>query len=86
MKSYEDILVHINGEIEEISLGTHQAEDINPDSHILNDLGLDSLDYASVLLACEKWLNIKVQEDGVDWSRIATIADLAAFLDNQQNR
>lgn len=86
MQTYEGILAHIRSQIQEISLGMINAADINPDAHILEDLGLDSLDYASVLLECEKWLGIKVREDGVDWGRISTVADLAAFLEREQRR
>lgn len=86
MKSYYEILTHITKAIEDISLGVVRASDIGPDARILSDLGLDSLDYASVLLECEKWLNIRVREEGVDWSRLSTVADLAAFLEREQHR
>lgn len=84
MKTYEEILAHIRILIQDISLGTINITDIDPDAHILGDLGLDSLDYASMLLECEKWLGIKVREEGVDWGRLSTVADLTAFLEHEQ--
>ena len=86
MKTYEEILTRITTLIEDISLGVNKASEIYPNARILSDLGLDSLDYASDLLDCEKWLGVKVQEEGVDWSRLATVAHLAAFMEQQQRR
>jgi len=85
MKSKDEIVEQIKILVEDISLGETPADAIAPDDRLIVDLGLDSLDYASVLLGCERWLGIKVREDGVDWSQITTVDQLAAFLAGQQH-
>ncbi len=84
MRHYEEILVKLKTTIEEITLGTQAASAIADDATLMADLGLDSLDYASVLLACEQWLDIKVNEEDVNWASIASVADLAKFMQSQQ--
>jgi acyl carrier protein len=84
MKSKDAIIGFIGEQIEEISLGARAAADIAPEHRIIDDLGLDSLDYATVLLGCEKWLDISVREEDVDWRSLDTVERLAAFLEQQQ--
>lgn len=84
MKTVEEIERHIAELVGEISLGTRRPDDIRGEDRLIGNLGLDSLDYASVLLGCERWLGIKVREDGVNWGKISTVATLAAFLASQQ--
>jgi acyl carrier protein len=70
--------------IEEVSIGNIPASSVRETDRILIELGLDSMDYASVLLQCEQWLHIKVKEDQVDWREIQTVGQLATFLEGQQ--
>lgn len=86
MRTYNEIVEYLASLIEDASLGAIKASEISPDAGILSDLGLDSLDYASVLLACEKWLGIQVREEGVNWELLSSVANLAAFLEQEQNR
>lgn len=83
-QSLEMIIDKMKLVIEDVSLGNLAAESVDPDSRIIEDLGLDSLDFASVLLACEQFLGIKVQEQSVDWRTIQTVRELSEFLHNQQ--
>lgn len=78
------ILAKLKLIIEDVSLGNITAGTIIDDNKIIDDLGLDSLDFASVLLSCEQWLGIKVQERDVDWRNIQTVNELAQFLYLQQ--
>lgn len=80
----ETIIGKLKYFIEDVSLGNTISTAILPDNRIIDDLGLDSLDFASVLLACEQWLGIKVQEREVDWRTIQTVKELAQFLYQQQ--
>lgn len=80
----ETIIEKLKLFIEDVSLGNVMSETIIPDNRIIDDLGLDSLDFASVLLACEQFLGIKVQERAVDWRTIQTVRELAQFLYQQQ--
>ena len=84
MKTAADIQQHITALIEEIKLGAVPATQIRADDRLIQDLGLDSLDYATVLLGSEKWLGVKVREEAVDWSAIQTVGQLADFLAQQQ--
>ncbi|MBZ0267867.1 hypothetical protein K8I85_06915 [bacterium] len=58
---------------------------ISAGSNLLDDLGLDSLEYATVLLSCERWLGIRIIEQGIDWSSLSTVGSLAVFLESQQD-
>lgn len=75
---------YLAGLIEEITLGRRPAAAIRPGDRLIADLGLDSLDYATVLLGCERWLGIRVAEEGVDWRSIQSVEQLARFLAQQQ--
>ncbi len=84
MKQADAIKTYLAQQIEEIKLGAVTAGQVSGDQRLIQDLGLDSLDYATCLLGCEKWLGIKVREEGVDWSQIQTVDQLAQFLEAQQ--
>lgn len=84
VKSEEEIQRFIADTIQDVSLGVTRAESVSPQQRLIDDLGLDSLDYATVLLACEEWLTISVREDDVDWRAIDTVEKLAAFLAQHQ--
>lgn len=85
MKSQEEIAGHIRTLIEEISLGERSADSIEGSHRLIADLGLDSLDYATVLLGCARQLGVSVREEGVDWSALGTVDQLASFLQSQQS-
>lgn len=74
----------MRSEIESISLGEKVAAEIKETDEIIADLELDSLDYATVMLTCETWLGIKVNEAAADWRNIKTVGQLAAFLHAHQ--
>jgi len=57
---------------------------VSAGQRLLDDLGLDSLDYATVLLSCEQWLGIAIDEDGIDWRTVATVEELADFFLEQR--
>ena len=83
-RTQAEIERYLAGLIEEITLGRHPAATIRPGDRLIAELGLDSLDYATVLLGCERWLGIRVAEEGVDWRSIQSIEQLARFLARQQ--
>lgn len=86
MKSKDQVLIRLKESIEEITLGAKQASNISDRDSIISDIGLDSLDYASILLDMEQWLGIHVKEDGVNWRAIQTVEQLATFLGEQQEK
>ena len=82
--SQEEIERYLAGLIDEVTLGKRPAASVKPSDRLIADLGLDSLDYATVLLGCERWLGIRVTEEGVDWRSIHSVEQLARFLAEQQ--
>jgi len=84
MRSKEEILTQLKVVLEEITLGVMKASKISDNDLILQDVGLDSLDYASALLNMEQWLGIHVREEGVDWRNVQSVEQLADFLYGQQ--
>lgn len=58
---------------------------ISEKTKILEDLGLDSLDYVKLLLTVEKTLKTKVLEEGVDWSKVVTVSQLAELFQKKKN-
>ena len=84
VKSAEQIERYIATLIEEVRLGQVSTAEVRSDQELIGDLGLDSLDYAAVLLGAERWLGVTVQEAGVDWGQIRTVGQLATFLEGQQ--
>ena len=79
-KTLEPLVDLVKAEIESLSLGARPAAGIRDTDEIMADLGLDSLDYATVMLRCETWLGIKVNEAAADWRNLKTVGQLAAFL------
>ncbi len=79
MKSKEEIIQYLKNTIEEVSLGNIKAFKIQESDKILN-LGLDSLDFAAVMLATEHFVGCKVNENKIEWRKIATVEQLAEVL------
>lgn len=80
MKTKSEILEKLGESIHEVSLGAVAVDRILPESRIIGDLGLDSMDYATVMLTVERWSGIKIKEDGVDWSKVQTVEQLADLI------
>lgn len=85
LRSLDEILNHLKKCIEDVSVGAFLARDISNNDSLMSDLGLDSLDYASVMLMTEDWLKINISESEVNWSKIQTVNDLALMFDGFQN-
>ena len=77
MRTKIEIIEYLRATIEEATFGRVKAIDIALDSRLLGEVGLDSLDYATVMLACEQWSGIKIREDMVHWGQVDTLAKLA---------
>lgn len=86
MKSLAEVERRLGEVIEEISLGRVSAANIELDQALMAELGLDSLDYAQVMLACESWLQVKVREKDVDWRKVVSVRDLAVLLFETQSQ
>jgi acyl carrier protein len=77
-----DVARFLKDQIEEISLGSLPAPEISTNAAIIADLGLDSLDYAMLMLSGETKFDVKVNEATVDWRQVVTVYDLAMLLVN----
>jgi acyl carrier protein len=64
----------------QVSMRTGSAEPILPNDEIIGKLGLDSLDYAAVVLATEDAIGGELDESAVNWVSIVTVEDLARAL------
>jgi acyl carrier protein len=66
---------------DELAQHTNRPKDtIMPGDNIINELGLDSLDYAAVVLGAEALMNGELDESAVNWSEVRTVQDLAEVL------
>ena len=55
-----------------------KAEEINPESLIMKDLGADSLDMVELAMAFEQEFDLKIETD--DIGKIKTVQDLVDFI------
>ncbi len=62
--------------VQELAPGDH-----GPDTSLLDEVGLDSLDYATVVVRTEDELGVKLREEDIDWPTVRTIGELAAIFD-----
>lgn len=85
MKPLNDIINHLKFVIEDVTLGKISSNSITGDS-VLLDLGIDSLDFASIMLAGETFVSSKVNENGIDWRNIKTVSQLAELIYKSQTQ
>ncbi len=55
------------------------ADDIRPEAELVNDLGINSLELADLILLCEERFNLEVKDD--DIHKFITVADVVAYLE-----
>jgi acyl carrier protein len=63
--------------VEELSLN---PDDITPEAELANDLGVNSLELADLVLLCEDEFNVEFEED--DIHKLITVGDVAAYLES----
>ena len=57
------------------------AEDIKPEAELINDLGINSLELADLILLCEEKFKIEISED--DIQNFVTVADVVAYIEKK---
>ncbi len=62
--------------VEELSVN---KDDIKPESNLANDLGVNSLELADLILMCEEKFNLEINDDAVH--EFITVADVADYLE-----
>lgn len=56
------------------------ANKIKPESDIINDLGLDSLDIVELGMTLEEKWNLVIEDE--DMGKIKTVADIVKYIEN----
>lgn len=54
-------------------------DDIKPEAELVNDLGINSLELADLILLCEERYGIEVKDD--DIHKFITVGDVVAYLE-----
>jgi acyl carrier protein len=61
-------------------LGVAESE-INPDTNLVKDLGIDSLDYAEIVMDFEQTFDIKIPDD--DAEKLVTIGAAVNYIEEK---
>mgnify|MGYP001113542577 CR=1 FL=1 len=65
--------------VEELQL---DPEEITPESELANDLGINSIELADLIMLCEDKFEIEIEDD--DIHKFITINDVVKYLEQQQ--
>lgn len=61
--------------VEELSVN---EADVKPEAELVNDLGINSLELADLILLCEEKFNIEISDEAIHG--FATVADVVSYL------
>ena len=61
--------------VEELSI---EADDVTPEAELVNDLGINSLELADLVMLCEDKFNIVIDDE--DAQKYVTVGDVADYL------
>lgn len=59
-----------------------KAEDVTMEAELAGDLGINSLELAELVLACEEKFNVVIEDD--DLHNFNTVGDIVTYLENNQ--
>ena len=62
--------------VEELQL---DPEEITPESELANDLGINSIELADLVMMCEEKFGIEISED--DSNKFLTVGDVVKYLE-----
>ena len=65
--------------VEELQL---DPEEITPEAELANDLGINSIELADLIMLCEDKFEIEIEDD--DIHKFVTINDVVKYLEAQQ--
>lgn len=65
--------------VEELQL---DADEIKPESELANDLGINSIELADLVMLCEDKFDLEIADE--DLHKFITIADVVAYLEEHQ--
>ena len=63
--------------VEELQL---DPEEIKPESELANDLGINSIELADLIMMCEDKFGVEIEDD--DIHNFVTIADVVKYLES----
>lgn len=66
--------------VEELQLN---ADDIKPEAELVNDLGINSLELADLVLLCEEKFDIEISDEAC--REFTTVGDVAGYLEANAN-
>ena len=58
------------------------AADVTMDAELSGDLGINSLELAELILACEEKFNVQIDDE--DLHRFTTVADIVNYLEENK--
>jgi acyl carrier protein len=64
-------------------LGIAESE-ITPDANFVKDLGIDSLDYAEIVMEFEQTFDIRIPDDDAD--RLQTFGEAVKYIEEKLNK
>ncbi len=64
--------------VEELSV---KEEDITPSAELVNDLGINSLELADLVLLCEEKFDVEIRDE--DIHSFVTVGDIVEYLSNK---
>ena len=67
--------------VEELQLN---ADDIKPESELANDLGINSIELADLIMLCEDKFGVTIEDE--DLHTFVTIADVVSYLEEKTNQ
>ena len=67
--------------VEELSVN---ADDVTPTAELINDLGINSLELADLVLLCEERFDIVIEDD--DDQNFITVGDVADYLSSKTEK
>jgi acyl carrier protein len=65
--------------VEELQL---DPEEITPDAELANDLGINSIELADLVMLCEDKFEIEIEDD--DIHKFITVNDVVTYLESHQ--
>ena len=81
-KNIEDIILHVaRVMIEELKLEDVTPETFDPDIDLVDEIGIDSMDLATVALVLRDHYAIRIEED--DYPKLTNIRLIAEYIDQK---
>ena len=82
ISSQEKLILRIAGIIiDELKLEDVSAETFDPELHLVDELGIDSMDLATIALILQDEYHVRIDED--DYPKLTTIRLIAEYIEKK---